>query len=219
MQPITCSLPSSPPPPSCCRDTGYGECDVELCQHAARLAEAIQLVRLGARVGLICQLTGLDKAPINRLYRQIRGTPSPSGLMPFSDTWYRESDVRHLHTTILWKLYQQLGGEGDATARQLIQVFRAYTRLVREPLIDLTHAAFVPRLVTMKLWEERCCRYCRLAFLAPVDMPEDLCPACRLYRRHRCSQCHAPLQPQAKGRRRLHCEACARRSKRRGTLQ
>lgn len=217
MPPAVCADASPPRVPACHhRPTGDGDCDVELCRHTMRLTEAIHLVRLGARVGLICQLTGLDKAPLNRLYRQVHDTPSPPGQTPFSDTWFRENDQRMLHTTIAWRLYRRFSRIGYSGAQTLIYVFSLYTRLVREPLLDVTHAAFVPRLVDMALWEERLCEACRLTFLAPVDSHDQTCPACRLYHRHRCRGCHAPLQVRPTGRRRVRCEPCARQA-RRGT--
>jgi len=181
---------------------------VEYCKHANRITEAIHLVRLGARAGLVCQLTGLEKAPVNRLFRQLLGSPSPPGQQPFSDAWYRENDLRMLHATLVWRLYQQLTRTGRSSARIVINVFESYLRMVNDPLLDLTHAVFVPRLIAMETWEERLCPFCEMSFVAPVDSNAQPCPGCRIYHRYRCRQCGSPLAPQTKGRRRVSCENC-----------
>ncbi len=41
---------------------------------------------------------------MNRLFRQLRGAPSPRGQMPFTDAWYRESDQRMLHAALVCQL-------------------------------------------------------------------------------------------------------------------
>ncbi|MBK9130027.1 MAG: hypothetical protein IPM20_00080 [Gammaproteobacteria bacterium] len=207
-----CSLLHIAPHFPCANSHRYPNCEVDLCQHVVQIKEAIHLVRLGARAGLVCQLTGLDKAPTNRLYRQMLGTTSPPGQMPFSDTWYRENDLRMLQATFIWRLYRKLENSGRSPARVLIDVYEVYTGLVREPLLDFTRAVFATRLIAMDLWEERTCNSCSHHFLDPVDSRRNTCPGCRLYLRYRCHQCGSPLTPQTKGRRRTQCNRCANAS-------
>jgi hypothetical protein len=69
-------------------------CDADLCIQTRSAQKAIRLTRLGARAGLVSQLTGLEKTVANRLYRQLHGRPSPSGQQPFSGTWYLKQDRR-----------------------------------------------------------------------------------------------------------------------------
>lgn len=44
------------------------------CKAIATL-DAVRLIQAGARAGLVCQLTGIDKKAANRLYRQIHDRP------------------------------------------------------------------------------------------------------------------------------------------------
>lgn len=189
------------------------EYTMDLCRHAQRLEEAIHLVRLGARAGLVCQLTGLEKAPINRLFRQLNGMPSPSGQLPFSDAWYRENDLRMLHATLVWRLHQQLTRTGRNAARISIDVFESYLRVVPDPVLDFGRAVLVPRLVAMDLWEERPCHICDTVFLAPLDVTAAECPGCRLYHRYRCRECRSPLKAHPRGRRRVICNDCLARAR------
>ncbi len=169
--------------------------------------DAIRLIQLGARAGLACQLTGVDKTAANRLYRQIHRRPSPPGQTPFTDTWYLKSDRRMLHTVAVWRLYRRLSRTGDGAARTLIDGFEIYRLSFKEALLDITHVAFVPRLVEMKLWQERQCSRCGTPHIAPVEEPGTLCPGCRLHQRYRCPHCGAPAEGFRKGRRLAACPA------------
>lgn len=143
-----------------------------------------------------------------RLYRELMNCPSPPGQAPFTDSWYLESDLRMLHAAVVWQLYEGLKRPGQGQARALINVHQAYRQLVREPLLDLTRVALVPRLLTMRLWHERRCDHCRLWYLAPLDSQGSECPGCRLYHRYRRPRCGARLGSRPIGRRRRYCGVC-----------
>lgn len=194
--------------PSCIRRDARTACNADLCQQAARMHEAVELVELGGRAGLVSHITGIEKTAIKRLCRQLRGTPSPPGQAPFSDAWFLENDLRMLHATIVWRLHKQLMQTGRGKARVLIDVYTSYLRLVHRPILDLTHAAFVPNLLTLRIWEERACDYCNGPYLAPVVSNDNECPGCRLYHRHRCRVCGGAISAQRRGRRRHICEQC-----------
>lgn len=185
---------------------------VDLRAHAACIDEAIRLIQLGARAGLVCQTTGLKKAVVHRLYRQLCGHSSPPGQMPFTDAWYLQNEARLLQTSVVWRLHQQWIKTGRSPAQMLIDVYESYTSLVAEPLLDMTRVAFVPRLVTMGGWHERLCRDCRTVFLIPVVIRRRTCPGCQLYNRFRCRRCRAPLEVHSAGRRRQFCDRCRPRS-------
>ncbi|MCK9553175.1 FlhC family transcriptional regulator [Aquamicrobium sp.] len=183
-------------------------CTVELCGYATRIQESARLIQLGARAGLVAQLTGLEKTTVNRLYRQLHGEPSPPGQMPFTDTWYRAHDRRMLQATLVWRLQHRLLQTGRSAARALIDAYEAYEKLIGEPLFDLTRLVHVPRLVNMETWHERPCQDCGTPFLSPVDCTKPICPGCRLYHRHRCRDCGFQLPLQSRGRRREICPQC-----------
>lgn len=183
--------------------------DLPTWQKAMGILEAIRLIELGARAGMVCHLTGMDKASANRLYRQIHHRPSPSGQQPFTDSWYRRNELRMLHTALVWRLYRKFSGRKVPPARTLIEVYESYRYLVQEPLLDITQVSFVPKLVAMHLWAERACKRCRAPYIAPVDSISVLCPGCRLYQQFRCPDCGAPSSGgYRKGRRPGKCHAC-----------
>lgn len=189
---------------------GPASCDAELCIQTRVLQEAICLTRHGARAGLVSQLTGLEKTVVNRLYLQLHGRPSPSGQLPFADTWYLRHDGRMAQATLVWQLSQRFAKSRSTPARRLIDVYECYLWLAAEPLLDIMRAAFVPHLVTVQEWEERTCGQCGLAYVAPRGGVGTTCWGCRLYRRHRCRHCGAPLTVRPTGRHRDICTACQR---------
>lgn len=208
MDTLVCPMLSLPLSSHCTGQAGPDGCSVELCAYATKIRESIYLIHHGARAGLVSQLTQLDKTTVKRLYHQLCGKPSPPGQMPFTDTWYREDDRRMLHATLVWRLHLRLSRTGRGSARTLIDIFEAYSQLANKPLLDITRTAFVPHLVAMNTWHECLCAFCKIDYLAPVDSKSIACPGCRLYHRYRCHHCHAPLDLQSTGRKRMTCNQC-----------
>ncbi len=155
----------------------------QLYQQACRALEAVRLIELGARATLVRQLTGLERNVVNRLFRECCGRPSPPGLLPFTDRWYLQTTHRLLQTAVIWRLHCRLRIAGRSAARALIDVYEGYLAMVHAPVLCLTRAAFVPRLVEIMAWTERPCRECGLLYLQPSLARERLCPGCRDYRR------------------------------------
>ncbi len=208
MNAVFCSTLSLPTSPHCAEQADSEGCNAQLCAYSTKIRESIHLIRLGARAGLVSQLTNLEKTMVKRLYRQLCGKPSPPGQMPFTDSWYRENDLRMLHATLVWHLHQRLSQARRGAARTLIDLFEAYCQLANKLLLDITRTAFVPHLVAMDTWHERLCQFCGMKYLAPVDSISIECPGCRLFHRHRCPHCHNPLTTQSRGCRRATCGYC-----------
>jgi hypothetical protein len=182
----------------------------DLCIQTAAAQEAIRLTRLGARAGLVSQLTGLEKAVANRLYRQLHGRPSPSGQLPFSDTWYLRQDRRMAQATLVWQLSRRLARVEATPAQRLIDVYESYCWLEAKPLLDIMRVAFVRHLVAVQEWQEQTCSQCKIQYLLPRDSVGNTCWGCRLYLRYRCRYCGTPLTVRATGRHREICSTCRR---------
>ncbi|MEJ1400970.1 MAG: FlhC family transcriptional regulator [Candidatus Sedimenticola sp. (ex Thyasira tokunagai)] len=197
-----------PAAPSCAEPINCSQCDAGLCLYSNKVLEAVHLMQLGARAGLVCQLTGLKKATANRLYRQLHGVPSPPGQVPFTDAWYRINDKRMLHTNVVWRLHQRLSQTERSKGRILIDLFETYTQLVTKPLLNLTRTAFVPQLMAMDTWHERRCESCKMHYATPIESNSTFCPGCLLYHRYRCYRCGTALSPKREGRRLANCGHC-----------
>jgi hypothetical protein len=185
-------------------------CPADLCIQTRAAQEAIRLTQLGARAGLVSQLTGLEKTVANRLYRQLHGRPSPPGQLPFSDTWYLKQDRRMLQATLVWQLSRRFAQSRATPARRLIDVYESYRWLEAKPLLDIMRVAFVSQLVAVQEWQEQTCSQCAIQYFLPRGSVGNTCWGYRLYLRHRCRYCGTPLTVRATGRRREVCSACQR---------
>lgn len=171
-------------------------------------AKALRLIELGARASLVCQLTSMPRATVKTWYQLIHGRPSPSGLAPFSDTWYVQTNHRVLHANIVWKLGVEAARLADDPAQHLIAVYDSYSCTVSRPLLSIMRAYFVPRLLTIEAWRSGQCKECGMAHIGPMSDVEPLCPACTLQRLYRCPRCNAALGPKRVGRRTRRCLLC-----------
>lgn len=182
--------------------------EIEVLNDAQNAIDAVRLVQLGARSALVCQLTGLGKKVVGRLYQPLTGMPSPPGQIPFTDTWYLKSNRRMLDANLVWRLFHQLEHAEQSVATSLIQVYEAYLEISEEPALSLTRAFFVPRLVTMHLWHQQACDYCAMPFIAPLEHDGATCPACIEYFNHRCRGCGIAMKYRTAGRRKAVCSNC-----------
>jgi hypothetical protein len=185
-------------------------CHADLCIQSSAAQDAIRLTQLGARAGLVSQLTGLEKTVANRLYRQLHGRPSPPGQLPFSDSWYLKQDRRMAQATLVWQLSRRFDQSRTTPARRLIDVYECYRWLEPKPLLDITRVAFVPHLVAVQDWQAQTCSQCTIQYLLPRGSVGNTCWGCRRYLRHRCRYCGTPLTVRATGRHREACSACQR---------
>ncbi len=174
----------------------------------AKKAQAFSLIKLGARAGLVVQLTGLPKSPVKALYQKVHNKPSPPGLSPFTDNWYLQNEQRQLHANIIWKIDTELKSQIEERVQRLISVYQCYLCSVNAPLLNIQRAYFVPQLLQAQLWQEETCKQCKVDYICSVTHVAMLCPACRIQQIHRCRQCNAPLSQSTLGRRTLLCDDC-----------
>ena len=195
-----------------------GHQDLEVVLQAQNTLDAVHLVRLGARAALVCQLTGLTKKAVSRMYPLITGMPSPPGQVPFTDTWYLRNNRRMLHANVVWHLYQHLEriGYSSASAGVLIHVYEAYMEIMEAPRLTLTRAFFVPRLVAINAWYEQSCGHCGMSYIGPLGSGGSTCPACTEYFKRRCRSCGTAIEYRPVGRWKTTCSKCHARQKRGG---
>lgn len=173
-----------------------------------RTVQAIQLLKFGARAGLVLQLTGLAHSTIKQLYQQIHGTPSPPGQTPFTDAWYVQSELRMLHANLIWKLDCVLKPLEPDPAARLIDTYTSYLGSVHRAILTINRAYFVPQLLLIGAWRLECCVQCNTRFIGPLEQLSHVCPACRLRSVYRCESCGKFLHQKRVGRRMRLCREC-----------
>ncbi len=171
-------------------------------------AQAFQLIELGARAGLVVQLTGLPKSPVKELYQYIHGRASPPGLNPFTDTWYLQTEQRMLHANVIWKLECRLRSDDQEPAQHLINLYQCYTHAVGRSILDIHRSYFVPQLLLIGAWDVRACKRCKVNFIGPLTDIDQLCPACKIQQLYRCQKCNKVLKQTGIGRRIKLCGDC-----------
>jgi hypothetical protein len=189
--------------------------NIEIVIQARNSLEAVHLVQLGARAALVCQLTGLTKKVVSRLYPLLTGMPSPPGQVPFTDTWYLRSNQRMLHANVVWRLYQHLEQIECSAASVLIHVYEAYMEIMDAPFLTLTRAFFVPRLVTINTWYEQSCDHCGISYIGPLRNDGSTCPVCAEYFNYRCHNCGIAIQFHLPGRQKSVCSECYKKQRQR----
>lgn len=187
---------------------------IEIVNQARNTLDAVHLVQLGARAALVCQLTGLTKKVVGRLYPLLTGMPSPPGQVPFTDTWYLKSNRRMLHANVVWHLFRHLDPIERSAASVLIHVYETYMEIMDAPYLTLTRAFFVPRLVTINAWYEQTCNHCGMSYIGPLGNDGSICPACTEYFNHRCRSCGRAIVYHTVGRRKAACSECHGKQKR-----
>lgn len=187
--------------------------DIEVVSQARRSLEAIHLIRLGARATLVCQLTGLGKKTVRDLYLRITGLQSPSGQVPFTDTWYLNGNLRMIHANVVWQLNQHFSSSDHTGPGLVIHVYQTYLQITDEPILTLTRAYFVPRLISINAWYEQSCTDCGLRYIGPPGNNLSICPACVEYFKHRCQSCGAVIENHPLGRRKNSCTQCLEQRK------
>ncbi len=59
-----------------------------IVQEARDIQLAMELITLGARLQMLESETQLSRGRLIKLYKELRGSPPPKGMLPFSTDWF-----------------------------------------------------------------------------------------------------------------------------------
>ena len=113
-----------------------------------------------------------------------------------------------LHANEVWQLYQHFRSIDHSGPGLVIHVYQTYLEITEEPILTLTRAYFVPRLISIHAWYEQSCTQCGLRYIGPPGNNLSICPACVEYFKHRCQSCGAVIENHPIGRRKTRCVQC-----------
>jgi flagellar transcriptional activator FlhC len=160
-----------------------------------QLQLAIDLIKLGARLQLLESQTTLSREKLTKLYKELRGSSPPKGMLPFSTDWFLtwQPDI---HSSMFMNIYFFLKENAGASGiNLLIKSYRLYLEqshgieltgeqpVSDEPVLSLIRAWTLVRFVEKNLLKMESCTCCHGKFV--VDTYD-------LHESYRCNLCHIP---------------------------
>src|SRR5690554_6646067 len=120
-----------------------------VAQEAAEILLASDMIRLGARLQVLQAETTLSYDRLARLYREIRKSSPPKGMLPYSVDWFM-TWLPNIHATLFYSHFQFLNTHTPSKgARALIDGYRLYMEHATvgrpddpntEPILSFTRA-------------------------------------------------------------------------------
>lgn len=145
---------------------------------------AIDLVELGARIQVLESETGLSRARLLKLYKEVRGNSPPRGMLPFSTDWF-VTWLPNIHSSLFYNFYLQLtGAHGCKRMDGFIKAYRLYLEQMQlehaEPVLGLTRAWTLLRFFENDLLELMPCQCCGGQFVVHAHTPgqDFVCGIC-----------------------------------------
>src|SRR4249920_3091135 len=113
-------------------------------QETREVQLAVTLIELGARLQFIESEVDLSRERLLRLYKEIKGTSPPKGLLPFSVDWYM-TWMANIHSSMFYNIYLHMLAHADGNKLEaLVKAFRMYREQVQAhgdtPVLDFTRA-------------------------------------------------------------------------------
>jgi len=162
-----------------------------------RLKLAVSLLRRKARVSIVHHETGVSRAKLRILHRELHGRSAPSGQIPMIGGATIQTRAQQVHAGLFAALYTRYGG--PSTTRQLdiravIAAHDLYLSMVpRVPHVDFNTAWVIARDLRVGTSELRTCGACEAPYLvASASRLAPTCPLCVLHAR-RGGQSVSPL--------------------------
>lgn len=151
---------------------------------------ASEMVELGARLQVLQAETALSYDRLARLYREIRGSSPPKGMLPFSVDWYM-TWLPNIHSSLFYSIYQYLDTHTPVKkAKALIEAYRLYLEQASfgrgpsaadEAVLSFTRAWMLLRFFDSGMVQLSQCVHCQGGFVAHAHDPRQdfVCAVCK----------------------------------------
>ncbi|EEU5440986.1 flagellar transcriptional regulator FlhC [Escherichia coli] len=177
-----------------------------IVQEARDIQLAMELITLGARLQMLESETQLSRGRLIKLYKELRGSPPPKGMLPFSTDWFMTWE-QNVHASMFCNAWQFLLKTGLCNGVDaVIKAYRLYLEQCPQaeegPLLALTRAWTLVRFVESGLLQLSSCNCCGGNFITHAHQPVgsfacSLCqPPSRAVKRRKLSQNPADIIPQ-----------------------
>ncbi len=153
-----------------------------------RLELAVELLRRKARVSIVHHETGVSRAKLRTLHRELHGRSAPSGQIPMIGGATIQTRAQQVHAGLFAALYARYGGPSTTRQLDIRAVMAAHdlyrTMVPREPTVDFNTAWVIARDLRVGTAELRTCSACELQYLvASASRLAPTCPLCVLHAR------------------------------------
>lgn len=177
-----------------------------IIQEARDIHLAMELITLGARLQMLESETQLSRGRLIKLYKELRGSPPPKGMLPFSTDWFMTWE-QNIHSSMFYNIYAFMLSSGACQGVEA--VIRAYKLYLEQcppagcdqPVLALTRAWTLVRFVESGMLEPACCNICGGRFIAHAHQPAhsftcSLCqPPSRAIKKRKLSENLAGILP------------------------
>lgn len=147
---------------------------------------SIVLISLGARLQMLESETQLSRGRLLKLYRELRGSSPPKGMLPFSADWFMTWE-QNIHSSAFYNIYKFLLKYGQSHGVEA--VIKAYTLYLEQyppklgvtPLLTLTRAWMLVRFVDSGILQLSICNCCQGNFITYAYQPINsfFCSLCK----------------------------------------
>lgn len=157
---------------------------------ASEIQLATEMIQLGGRLQVLQAETSLSYDRLARLYREVKGTSPPKGMLPFSVDWFM-TWLPNIHSSVFYGIYRFMDQYTPAKkAQALVEAYKLYLEQSRsgalpgdstEPVLSFTRAWMLIRFFDSGLLQVSRCGHCTGAFVAHAHDPQGgyICAICK----------------------------------------
>ncbi|CDG86710.1 MULTISPECIES: flagellar transcriptional regulator FlhC [Xenorhabdus] len=157
-----------------------------IVQEAKDIHLAMELITLGARLQMLESETQLSRGRLIRLYKELRGSPPPKGMLPFSTDWFMTWE-QNIHSSMFYNAYRFLMKSGHCDGVEaVVKAYRLYLEQCPPsseggPVLALTRAWTLVRFVDSGMLQPTECRCCGGTFITHAHQPVNsfVCSLCQ----------------------------------------
>jgi flagellar transcriptional activator FlhC len=147
---------------------------------------AIELIELGARLQLLETETSLSRDRLVKLYKELKGTSPPKGMLPFSTDWFMTWQP-NIHSSLFHAIYRFVSDNdpGTPAIQGIVKSYRLYLEHLGlhgdEPVLSLTRAWTLVRYFDSNMLQSNVCTRCGGRFVAHAydHRPGYVCGLCQ----------------------------------------
>lgn len=156
-----------------------------IVQEAKDIHLAMELITLGARLQMLESETQLSRGRLIKLYKELRGSPPPKGMLPFSTDWFMTWE-QNIHSSMFYNAYSFLLKSGYCTGVEaVIRAYRLYSNSVpiclKSAITGVDRAWTLVRFVDSGMLQLSRCNCCGGTFITHAHQPLNsfVCSLCQ----------------------------------------